>query len=56
MARRAALLRGRFHVAREDIRDVAMPTMRHRIILSFEGQAEGVSTDDVIRQVIETVR
>jgi len=43
-----AILDGRFHVAREDLKSMAKPVLRHRLILNFEGQAEGVSTDDVI--------
>ena len=48
-----ALTRGRPHVAEEDLRDVAFPALRHRLILSFEGEAEGVTGDDVLEQVLE---
>lgn len=48
-----ALLEGRFHVAFEDIDFVARPALRHRMILNFEGQAEGIETDDLIEQLIE---
>lgn len=51
-SRARAILDGRFHVAREDIQASAVPAMRHRLILSFEGEAEGVSPDDVIRAAI----
>ncbi len=54
-ARARALLAGRFHVAREDVNAVAIPAMRHRLILSFEGEAEGIPTDQVIREVLEKV-
>ncbi|WP_153556137.1 AAA family ATPase [Roseimaritima sediminicola] len=47
-----AALDGRFHVAREDIRTVAHQALRHRIMLNFEGQAEGVSTDAVIDELL----
>jgi MoxR-like ATPase len=47
-----AILDSRFHVAREDLRDMALPVLRHRIILNFEGQAEGISADDVIGKII----
>ena len=50
-----ALLDGRSHVAIEDIRSVALPALRHRCLLNFEGEAEGVSTDDVVRNIIETL-
>jgi MoxR-like ATPase len=48
-----ALLEGRFNVAYEDIEMVAHPALRHRIILNFEGQAEGIDTDDLIDSLIE---
>jgi MoxR-like ATPase len=54
-ARARALLKGRFHVAREDIDAMAIPALRHRIILSFEGEAEGIAIDDVISAVIANV-
>ncbi len=48
-----AILDGRFHVAKEDMKTVAFMVFRHRIILNFEGQAENISTDDVIRELLE---
>ena len=47
-----ALLDGRFSVAFSDVQAVAPPALRHRIILNFEGEAEGISTDSVVRAVI----
>ncbi len=47
-----ALLDGRFHVSFQDIKDVAIPAMRHRIILNFEGEAEGITTDMVLEKLI----
>ena len=47
-----ALLDGRFNVAYGDIQAVAAPALRHRIILNFEGEAEGISTDSVVRAII----
>lgn len=52
-SRAKAILDGRFHVSRDDVIDVALPALRHRIILSFEGDAEGISTDDVINNLIK---
>jgi len=51
-----ALLHGRFHVSWEDVREVAKPVMRHRIILNFAAQAEGIKTDDIVDQLLEHVR
>jgi MoxR-like ATPase len=47
-----ALLDGRFHVSFQDIKDVVHPAMRHRIILNFEGEAEGMTTDMILDRVI----
>lgn len=50
-----AILDERYHVAREDLKAMAKPVLRHRLILNFEGQAEGISTDDVIDQIVAHV-
>src|SRR5205085_1364687 len=47
-----ALLDGRFHVSFKDIKEVAIPAMRHRVILNFEGEAEGITTDMVLEKVV----
>jgi MoxR-like ATPase len=47
-----AMLDGRFHVSFQDIKDVVHPAMRHRIIMNFEGEAEGITTDMVLDRVI----
>jgi MoxR-like ATPase len=49
-----ALLEGRYNVAFEDIRAVALPALRHRVILGFEADAEGISTDKLIHDVVAT--
>lgn len=50
-----ALLDDRYNVAFDDLRQAAHPALRHRIILNFEAQAEGVSPDDVIQGLLESV-
>ena len=50
-----ALLDGRYNVAFDDIRQAALPALRHRLILNFEAQAEGVTTDAVIGAVLDEV-
>ena len=50
-----ALLEGRFNVAVEDIRAVAMPALRHRVIRNFEGEAEGITSDAIVRAVLDAV-
>jgi MoxR-like ATPase len=51
-----ALLEGRYNVAFEDIRAVALPALRHRLILSFEADAEGVSADRIIAEILASTR
>jgi MoxR-like ATPase len=51
-----ALLDGRFNVAFADLKQAALPALRHRVILNFEAQAEGVQPDEIIRQIVETLR
>lgn len=50
----AALLDGRFNVSLDDIRGWAAPALRHRILLNFEGEAEGINTDDIVKAALET--
>ena len=54
-AKAVALLEGRAHVAFADIQRVARPVLRHRLIRSFEGEADGITTDQVIAGVLEAV-
>lgn len=54
-ARARALLEGRFHVTTEDIKYVAKPVLRHRIMTTFKADSQGISTDDVIEQLIKHV-
>jgi MoxR-like ATPase len=49
-----ALSEGRGHVSTEDIHAVARPSLRHRVLLNFEGEAEGVSPEDVVADVLST--
>jgi MoxR-like ATPase len=50
-----ALTRGRFNVSFEDIQAVAAPALRHRLILNFEAEAEGITTDHIITQILKDV-
>jgi len=50
-----ALLDGRSNVSIEDIRVNALPALRHRCLLNFEGEAEGKTTDEIIQNVIDTL-
>ena len=50
-----ALLEGRYNVSFQDVTAVAPAGLRHRLILNFEGQAEGIQPDDVINDLFNTV-
>jgi len=50
-----ALLDGRYNVSFEDVRRVFLPAMRHRVIVNFEAQAEGVEPDQVLLELLEKV-
>ena len=50
-----ALLDGRYNVSFKDIEAMALPCLRHRLILNFEGEAEGVTTDHVIVEMLQSV-
>ena len=50
-----ALLEGRFNVSFEDIRRVYLPAMRHRVVPNFEAQAEGVTSDQVLLEILDQV-
>jgi MoxR-like ATPase len=51
-----ALLDGRYNVAFEDVRKAAIPALRHRILPGFEAQAEGISNDQIIEEVLAAVQ
>ena len=50
-----ALLDGRFNVAYDDIRKAATPALRHRLISNFEAQAEGITTDLIIAEILKSI-
>jgi MoxR-like ATPase len=51
-AKSRALLQGRTHVTCEDIRALAKPVLRHRLVLSFTAESEGVTPDDLIERIV----
>jgi MoxR-like ATPase len=48
-----SLLEDRYHVSFHDIQGALLPALRHRLLLNFEGQAEGITSDDVLKQILE---
>jgi MoxR-like ATPase len=51
-----ALLHGRAHVTPEDIRELAQPVLRHRILINYRAEAEGISVEKVIGRLLDTVK
>lgn len=56
LAKARALMAGRYHVSIADIKTVAKPALRHRILINYEGEAEGVDVDGLITKLLEEVR
>lgn len=54
-ARVNALLRGRTYVTPQDVKDIGLDVLRHRIIPTYEAEAEGLTTDDLVRRILERV-
>jgi MoxR-like ATPase len=50
-----ALLNNRDHVRKEDLKEMAYPVLRHRLILNFESERKGVTTDDVVTKILKEV-
>src|SRR3954467_15633454 len=50
-----ALLKGRYHVSTEDIRQVAVPVLRHRIVTNFNAEAEGMRSDAIVKKLIAAI-
>ena len=54
-AKARAILHGRYHVAYEDIKAVAAPVLRHRILTNFNAEADGITSLDIINRLLENV-
>jgi len=52
-AKVAAMLDGRYHVSFDDVARGCLPALRHRILLNFEGQAEGLTSDTIVKEIME---
>ena len=52
-AKLRALLDGRFNASFSDVTKIYLPAMRHRVLLNFEGEAEGINVDDVLREILD---
>jgi MoxR-like ATPase len=54
-AKARALVSGRYHVTHEDISSLALPVMRHRVLTNYFAESDGVSTDDILTQLVESL-
>ena len=54
-AKARAILEGRFHVTTDDVRNIAQPVLRHRLVTTFHADSEGVTTDDVVDMLLKHV-
>src|SRR6266566_3754665 len=54
-AKAHALLDGRSVAALDDVRAIALPVMRHRVLLNFQAEADGVDADQIVNRLLETV-
>jgi len=54
-AKARAILEGRFHVTTEDVKSVALPVLRHRILTTFQADSDGIAPDDVVVKLLQQV-
>lgn len=54
-AKASALLAGRYHVTREDVRNMALPVLRHRVLCNYFAESDKMTVDDVLLEMLETV-
>ena len=56
LAKARALVAGRYHVSIADIKSVATPALRHRMLLNYEGEAEGKTVDSILESLLQTIK
>jgi MoxR-like ATPase len=54
-AKARALMSGRYHVTEDDLRALALPVMRHRVLTNYQAESDSVTTDQILKEVIATV-
>ncbi len=54
-AKAHALVKGKTYVTHKDVKDVALPILRHRLLLNFEGQAEGITTEVLVEEILKSI-
>jgi MoxR-like ATPase len=56
LAKARALVAGRYHVSIADIKSVATPALRHRMLLNYEGEAEGKTADSILDSLLQSIK
>ena len=51
-AKARALMEGRYHVTEEDLRVLALPVLRHRVLTNYQAESDGKSVDDVLKEIV----
>ena len=54
-AKASALLNGRYHVTEEDVRGLALPVLRHRVLCNYFAESDGMSVDDILTEMLAKV-
>jgi MoxR-like ATPase len=54
-AKARAMMEGRYHVTREDIKSLALPVLRHRVLANYFAESDGISVDEVLTRMIEAL-
>ena len=54
-AKASALLEGRYHVTQEDVRKMALPVLRHRVLVNYFAESDGMTVDDILTQMLDSV-
>jgi MoxR-like ATPase len=55
-AKARTLLEGRYHVTTDDIAQLALPVLRHRLVPTFAAESEGVKPDDIVRRALKELK
>jgi MoxR-like ATPase len=54
-AKASALLAGRYHVTKEDVRDMVLPVLRHRVLCNYFAESDNMTVDDVLNAMLEKI-
>jgi len=54
-AKARAILRGRYHATTEDVKAVCLPVLRHRVVTTFNAEAAGVTSDQIVKMILDQI-